>query len=450
MVTVPGYDKPVEFPDSMSNADIEKVLQNQTKSFAQPKGEVSRLAGEHLKHMNPNAPEGPGMIERGIGKVVGTETAARMKGELPAAAGMVAMAALPEVPIGQKIVQFAGALKRVGAGVAASGVTKGALGGSAGEVRDEARDAALYGAFGEGVGVAVGQLAKVGGKTFERVVLNAAQQSQKGMKLIGDMETAAHQTLEKMVTGRSASVRDAYQALIDKLGNVPKGAGAAAEKLSGAGKNAVTELADAVSSDLRKVGAEGMPSLIEQPMEALITMHSRANRLAYGLGADVSKPVQKAAQEFADDLRGIITKNLTPEERTIFEATKNITKEGARWGFASRLAEIAGKRALGLIVGGATFGMTHSPVGALAATLGTEALEQKAAPIILQHLMETNRTAVQKAVEAAVGNPQRADEILRTAGNALARMVPKELTARIKEMATPAPKKDSVVNQEKQ
>ena len=44
MVTVPGYDKPVEFPDSMSNADIEKVLAKQTKTFAAPKTAFQKQA----------------------------------------------------------------------------------------------------------------------------------------------------------------------------------------------------------------------------------------------------------------------------------------------------------------------------------------------------------------------------------------------------------------------
>ena len=49
-VTVPGYKDPVEFPDSMSNTDIEKVIQSQMGTFSEPKA-PKNVSGEAQKNL---------------------------------------------------------------------------------------------------------------------------------------------------------------------------------------------------------------------------------------------------------------------------------------------------------------------------------------------------------------------------------------------------------------
>ena len=174
-----------------------------------PSKQVSFQAARHLSHMNPDAPEGPGMIERGLGAVVGTETAARMKEELPGAAAMIAMAAAPELTIpkaatwGPRMYALAkAALGRVAAASLAGGATKGVLASSPSEGGNEAATQAAWGAGGEAV-LGAGQAIVAGGKALAPGIVNFARGTTGGRVATKEAADAitehANATIKKIV-----------------------------------------------------------------------------------------------------------------------------------------------------------------------------------------------------------------------------------------------------------
>lgn len=216
MVEVPGYDQPVEFPDSMSNADIAAVLQKQTAPA--PKGEVSQRAAYRVARMgDPNAPDtGPGVIQKGLGAVVGDELAARMVGEAPGAVGLIAMALAPETAIpraatwGPKMLAFAkGAAGRVLAGSTGGGLTKLATSESPSAAVDEALTQAKYGAIGEGIGAGL-QMGAKGVMAGSKKGLEYLRGTRGGQLATEEMKSAiaehANRTVEQIVKTVSADI----------------------------------------------------------------------------------------------------------------------------------------------------------------------------------------------------------------------------------------------------
>lgn len=171
-------------------------------------------AKQRLSHMNPEAPEAPGAVEHGLGKLVGTETAARMKDELPAAAAMVAMAMQPELVIpkaatwGPRMYILAkAALSRVAASAVAAGATKGVLATSPTEGAKEAGTQAVYGAAGETV-LGAGRVAIAGGKALVPGIVSFARGTTGGRIATKEAADAiaehANTTIKKIVDTVSA------------------------------------------------------------------------------------------------------------------------------------------------------------------------------------------------------------------------------------------------------
>lgn len=454
-----GSFETVSLPSGMSDSDMEKALAALDGGFSKPKQTdfqtqaASRKQGiEASQARSEAADKEPGAVQKFANKATGGLYGA-IEPNIPGAAQIAASALVPGAQFAKgaslatKMMSSGqAALGRILVGSVAAGTTKAAAEGVASGI-DEAKSASVYGLFGEGIGVSLGALAKVGGQAFERVVLNAAQKSQQGSNIVSAMETKASQAVEQMVKGRSANVSEAYNAFTERLAAIPKGTGKVGASLGGVGE-AVQKLSDNISSDLRSVDPGGLPNLREQPLDALVAIHSRITRLAYGLGEETPQPAREAVKSLAADIRNTITKQMAPEERAVFEASKSITKDGIEWGLSAQLSKLVAKRAISGTVGLVVGAGTHSFTAGAAAALGTEALEQKVAPLVLQHMVSTNKMAFQKAIATAAGDPVTAGRTLQVMSVAMARALPRELKDRIKEMA--APKKDSVVNQEKQ
>jgi hypothetical protein len=360
--------------------------------------------------------------------------------------------------------------------------------------------------LGAGTELGLRGVAKVGGAMWERALLKAAQKTESGRAVAEKAQTRAFQTLEESVVGRNANVRGAYETFMEKIGNIPKGKGATGKRLAGPVGGDIGALADDIAKDLRTSTrtAEGAPSVgqvevlsagygrppmgenllppassitkevpwtntakgfeipglsgvplvdvTKQPMDALIRMHSSANKIAWGVNADAPQAARVAAKEFAEDLNKIILTKLNPKEREVFEAAKAITKESQKYSAGVELARYIVRKSIVGSIGGAVGyqqgGREGAAVGSLAAiggAVGLEALEKKYAPMLLESWIQNNKATYQKAISRLMdeGVPLATvgDQITRS----LSRAVPIEVLERVKEdMMAPSPSQQAL------
>jgi hypothetical protein len=434
MVTVPGYKDPVEFPDSMSNEDIAGVLQKQRGSFSEPK-DVSGEARKNLKKIP--------LQEQQMAAQEESLSAADHEKHLKNALWMTRTSAtvapfVLAAPFTAGTSLAAGGAIMGGAGLA-SGATREAMDATAGEKKswgEVTKNLAWDTVIGAGTEMGLRPIAALGGKFLEGQLLRSAQKSQAGKKMVEGLETDAHQAIEGLVKGREADVRGIYQSFVGKLTKIPKGRGPTGEILAGEPKGAVGDLAEAVRKELATDSAGGLSSVTKKGMDELIQMHSHLNELVHSPAAkEVTQAARKAAGELADDMRGLITKNLSPEERSLFEGAKEITKQKLGLYAGQNLASQVVKRMAGGAVGLAAGLATHSYQIGLAAGGAAEAIETKFAPIVLEHLATAGKLPFQKAVNAILKSPETSETILNNAIPGLLKSIPVEFRNTVKEYA---------------
>ena len=165
----------------------------------------------------------------------------------------------------------------------------------------------------------------------------------------------------------------------------------------------------------------------KQPLDALIKMHSSANRLAWGaekgLDPKSSGPARKAAREFAEDLNGAILESLSPAERSLYVEAKKITQAK----FEYELGQEVSMKLAGVA--------SKSLGGHIASAVGIEALEKKYAPIFLEGLVKNNKMAYQKAISRLMNGAEDPDKTLKFMAPFLLRAIPVEIMDRFKEEA---------------
>jgi hypothetical protein len=426
----------------MSNTDIEKVIQSQMGTFSEPKApkNVSGEAQKNLKKIplqeqqmaaqeqSSSAAESEKHLKNALWM---TKTAATMA-PFALAAPFTGGASLP-----------AGAAIMGGAGLA-SGATKEAIDATEGQNKswkEVAGNLAWDTVIGAGTEMGLRPIATLGGEFLNAQLLRSAQKSQVGRKLVEDLETQAHQAIEGLVKDRSADVRGIYSSFVGKLAQIPKAGGATGEMLTAEPSGQVGKFAAMVRSELASTDATGVSSVTQKPLDGLITMHSKLNEMMYSTAAkEVSGPVRKAGRELADDLRKVITNQMTPDEQSLFEGAKEITKQkmGLQTGqnLASEVVRrFVGQRLVGAAIGGIVGVTTHSPMMGLAVDAAAEAAETKFAPIILEHLATAEKLPFQKAVNAILKNPEQAESLLKQASVGLAKSIPTEFAETIRSHA---------------
>lgn len=318
----------------------------------------------------------------------------------------------------------AGAATMGAAGLASGVIREGGeklAGGPNKSALDLAKTLSLDTLFGAGTEVGLRAIPALGGKLLENLALRASGKSAAGKLAITKLESAAHEEVQGLVANRTADVRKAYGDFLTKLAQIPKGKGQVGQHLAGYPEGQVGDLASEITKDL----ASGQ---LTQPMDALVRMHSSANQMAFDLirsGKGASAPARKAVAEFADDLRGLITQGMSPAEKNVFEAAKQITKTRMEADVATSLAETLTKRALVGTIGGA---LTHSiPGGAAAAgaSAAADVVTKKYAPVVLQYLISHEKLAFNQAVKSLSGATPAA---AKATADEMFRLLPRTLT----------------------
>jgi hypothetical protein len=435
MVTVPGYKDPVEFPDSMSNEDIEKVLQKQRGSFPEPKGEVSRMAGERLKHLNPDADASqPSAVGQTLNKATGGLYGAVEK-NIPMAAGMLATAGTSAGPLA------AGA-----AFASTKGLAEKAL-GSDKSPRQAASDFVWDTVLVAAPDKLLKTAAKIGGPVFEKFVLSSAMKTQKGENLLKTADNAAHDAVTKSpeVVGRTGDITAAYRKFVDYVDSLPHGEGAT-EKAYGTLQGAAKKLYDVASADIGAVdAATGLPKPAAQPLDALIRYESKWMQEAYNAaeGGATGKSENAAAEAmktFANEVRGVITKELPPKARQMFEYAKGLTS--ARYE-ASATQAIAKN-----ITGGFVRGILKD-----AYDLTGGPLVEKFSPLVLEQMLGSGPglSLLKGLTSRASNNPVALSGAIKQGSKNLVQFIPVEIKDAIqreaKKALDAAPTMGSVVNQ---
>lgn len=182
-------------------------------------GPVAAQAAIRLRNLpDPNAPAPaqPGLIQRGLGTVVGDELAARMTGEAPGMVGLLAMAMVPEMAIpkaaawGPKMLAFVkGAAGRVLAGSAAGGAATLATTESPKAAAQEALTQAKYGVAGEAIGLGVqtgAKLALKGGRATLNALRGTAGGQMATKEMAGAIAEHANNTVNRIVNEVSSDI----------------------------------------------------------------------------------------------------------------------------------------------------------------------------------------------------------------------------------------------------
>jgi len=448
MPTLPASDgKNYEFPEGTTAETAKKFLSKKglsiRKQGAEPAAQTATRP--YFDPQNPMAGVPSSSVPvGGFGRGIATQQTAKdvqagaqtgsdiLREGVAGAAVMAPFAAAAPFTGGTSIPAGAGIMGMAGlTGGALSQITDKILGGenkSAGRIGGEIVMSGLYGGTQE---LALGTAIKYGGPALSGVLLRAASKSAKGRSVLTDMTQEAYGALNEAVKGRNADPTPVYRRFLNMIDKIPVGEGPVVSKLAGKITGTVGELISQVRAALE---ADPLVSNPEKPMELLIQMHSEANQIAFSPLKDVRAAARKGAEKFANDLRELITKNLNPAERKLFEAAKSIDKTQMDFSTGGAVARYLGRKLLvgsiGTIAGGGPLG-----AGAVAADVAAQWVEQKAAPAILEHAITKNRAAYQKAIKLIRENPQDLPKIVSEMSSQLLKGIPTRTFNKLVEMA---------------
>jgi hypothetical protein len=344
-----------------------------------------------------------------------------------------------------------GALAGAGEGLASGFISEG-LDTATGEPKKTASQLAKSLAWDTVLGIpgeALKPLLAIGGKPLEEVVIRTAAKSAAGDLYIKRIENAGHEALQSMTKDRTGAFRGVYQGFRDAIAAIPratKDADPGMKVLAGSpvGGN-VAGIFDAVTKSLEPVIdpltgiAKELP--LKQSLDVLIRAESNAMQMAFDVAHGASKastPVSIALTDFATGLRNVISKNLSPAERRLFEATKDVTKARMDASLASTLGEQITKKAVAGAIGAAV-GAVPGAAGAIAAEQIVSVAAKRYAPAALKWLAEHDKLGIEKAIQGLYEHP----EMMEATARDFARKLPKALFAslpvEIKNALSPKP-----------